>query len=83
MGIRGAVLRGLLLTKFDKAGFTPEENGRWISRDPFTDKWILWSTRAKLMFRKTDAPDAEWRPSPESERECLALGRAYEARMSH
>lgn len=70
-------LRFLLgkLLPFYGAGFTYENNG-WISRDPFTNEWIYWSDPLKGMFRKRDG-EKEWRPSNETRRECLALGKAY------
>lgn len=72
-------IRWLILPKFFKAGFTLERSGElegWLSRDGYTDEWILWSPQTKQMYRRKDE-DARWRPSPENESQCLKLGRVY------
>ena len=84
MGVVGAILRRVLLPAFLNAGFTYEQNGSlegWLSRDPFTDDSILWSTRTKQMYRRRDQGD--WRPSPETRQACLQLGRVYGEMKGH
>jgi hypothetical protein len=64
---------------FPAAGFTWEQSDHlegWISRDPHNDDWILWSTKSKQMYRRANA-GRMWRPSPESEKECMKLGLVY------
>ena len=78
MGVVSAVLRRMLLPTFFQAGFTFERSGSlegWLSRDPYTDEWILWSERTKQMYRRTG--QGEWKPSPEKRDACLKLGRVY------
>jgi hypothetical protein len=77
-------VRWLILPKFFKAGFTSERSGElegWLSRDGYTDDWILWSPETKQMYRRKDEQDARWRPSPETEAQCLKLGRVYAEMM--
>jgi len=74
------LIRRLVLPKFFKAGFTHEQSDHlegWLSRNGYTDDWILWSPPTKQMYRKQSHEAAIWHPSPESERECLKLGRVY------
>ena len=85
MGIANALLRRMLLSEFFRAGFTANlenEPSGWLSRDPKNDDWIFWSTDTQQMYRKTPGDETEiWRPSSETKRECLHLGRLYEERM--
>ena len=48
----------------------------WLSRDPHTSDWILWSPATEKMYRRGER-EAQWRASPESMRECRKLGREY------
>jgi hypothetical protein len=72
------LIRWLVLPKFFKAGFTREQSGNlegWLSRDAYNDDWIVWSPNTRQMYRRKDHDGAAWRPSPESEQECLKLRR--------
>ena len=74
------LIRWLLLPKFFKAGFTYERSGPlegWLSRDGYNDDWILWSSKTKQMYRRQSEDGTTWHPSPESEKDCLKLGRVY------
>jgi hypothetical protein len=75
------LLGSLIPDSFFGSGFTfetPKKRGDidgWLSRDPYNDEWILWSTRTKQMYRKRNWNDALWRPSPETKHQCMKLGR--------
>lgn len=74
------LIRWLVLPKFLKAGFTHEQSDHlegWLSRDGYTDDLILWSPSTKKKYRRGSHEGATWNPSPESEQECLKLGRVY------
>lgn len=75
-----ALIRRIVLPVFSRAGFTYEQLDQlegWLSRDPYTDDWILWAPRTEQMYRRKDQEGASWQPSPESKSECLKLGRVY------
>ncbi len=77
-------MRRLILSDFLRAGFTFEKAGTlegWLSRDPFSDDWILWSEKTKQMYRRHEA-GRRWQPTQESRRDCLKLGRVYAEMMS-
>ncbi len=81
MSILLNILRKLVQSKFFRAGFTLEtvDNGMtgWLTRDPYTNEWLLWSPKTKQTYRRGESATAFWRPSPESEAECLKLGTVY------
>lgn len=62
------------------AGFTYEYSmgiEGWISRDPSSLDWILWSNRENKMYIRKNDPNAAWQPAPEGKRECIMRGRLY------
>ena len=74
------LIKWLIPSNFFNAGFTRERVEHlegWLSRDGYNDDWILWSPHTKQMYRRKSHEGAAWRPSPESEQECLKLGRTY------
>lgn len=78
-------LRGLPGTfravRFHRAGFDWAKGPQgWLSRDPYSDDWILWDERNNRMLRATD-PDGNWIPSRETLEQCIALGRKYRFHM--
>ena len=79
MGL-GNMLRNALLSGFFKAGFTYEKAGNlegWLTRDPYTNDWILWSLKTNQIYRRSDWHSGHWQPSPESKEQCLKLGQVY------
>jgi len=69
---------------FPQAGFIWDRSTEiegWLSRDPYTDDWILWSPKSEQMYRRKGWEGARWLPSPESEEQCLKLSEVYSEMM--
>jgi len=75
-----SIFKKALSSRFLRAGFTYETAGNlegWLSRDPNTNDWILWSAKTKQMYRRRDWHKEQWHPSSETEQQCLKLGQVY------
>lgn len=67
--------------KLVDAGFTWEYRLHgWLSRDPYTDDWILWDERNEQMLRLPRQGD-DWQASEENFQQCIELGQKYRVRL--
>lgn len=63
--------------QFARAGFLYNRDQRaWYTRDPDNDDWIYWDEIGRIMLRGRDG-DYSAKPSTETRRECLRIGRRY------